>query len=149
MTGRSSVTTPADQLPSPSERRVAVRVTPDAVRQVRGGHPWVYETAIRSVSHDGEPGDLAVIFDAGRRFVAIGLWDPTSPIRVRILHHGKPASIDRAWWAARVDAAIARRQPLADDPATTGYRVIHGENDGLPGLVVDRYDATAVIKLYT
>jgi 23S rRNA (cytosine1962-C5)-methyltransferase len=136
-------------LPAPGRRRLAVRLTPDATRQVRGGHPWVYESAIRSVSHDGAAGDLAVVFDADRRFVAIGLWDPQSPIAIRVLHRGKPATIDGDWWAERIDAALRRRQPLIDAADTNGYRCIHGENDGFPGLVVDRYDSTLVVKLYT
>jgi 23S rRNA (cytosine1962-C5)-methyltransferase len=109
----------------------------------------VYESAIRSVSHDGAAGDLAVVFDADRRFVAIGLWDPTSPIRVRVLHQGKPATIDASWWAHRLEAAVQRRRTLLDDPSTTGFRLVHGENDGFPGLVVDHYASTSVVKLYT
>ena len=57
--------------------------------------------------------------------------------------------LEGAWWASRVDAALQRRASLAADPDTTAYRLIHGENDGLPGLVVDRYDSTLVAKVYT
>lgn len=130
-------------------RRLAVRVTRDALRQVSGGHPWVYADAITSITDGGAPGDLAVVFDDRRRFRAIGLFDPASPIRLKILHHGAPATIDAAWWAAQVAAAAHRRRDLAADPRTTAWRVVHGENDGLPGLVVDRYGDTAVVKLYS
>ena len=140
---------PLDQVPPPSARRLAVRVTKDAIRQIQGGHPWVFDRSIVSVNHEGAPGDLAVIFDADRDFVAIGLYDPQSPIRIRVLHHGKPVSIDSAWWLHRLDAAIERRQIVNARVDTTGYRVVHGENDQLPGLVVDRYASTLVIKLYT
>jgi 23S rRNA (cytosine1962-C5)-methyltransferase len=136
-------------LPTVGERRLAVRVTPDALRQIRGGSPWLYDGSITSVSHDGSPGDLAVVFDEHRAFAAIGLWDPTSPIRVKILHRGSPATIDRRWFRGRVTDALARRADLVDDDETTAYRCVHGENDGLPGLVVDRYDQTAVVKLYS
>ncbi len=132
---------------------MAVRVTPDALRRVRSGHPWVFDGSIVSVSRDGAPGDLAVVFDDERRFVAIGLWDPASPIRLKILHHGRPVTIDNEWFRSRLVAALARRRPLVDSatsPApTTGYRVVHGENDGLPGLVLDRYGHLAVLKLYS
>lgn len=131
------------------ERRIAVRVSPDALRQIRSGHPWVFDGAIRSLSHHGEPGALAVVFDDKRRFAAIGLYDPASPIRVRILHAGGPCAIDDDFWAERLVAALERRAELAADGETTGYRCVHGENDGFPGLVVDRYDTTAVIKIYT
>ncbi len=135
-------------IPGPADRRIALRVTPAAERSLRRGHPWLFDRAIRRQSHEGRAGDLAVIFDRKRRFLAVGLYDPHSPIRVRILHHGKPAAINRDWFEARLAAAVQLRAPLLKE-ATTGYRLVHGENDGLPGLVVDRYDRTLVLKLYT
>lgn len=129
---------------------MAVRLTSDALRQVRHGHPWVYDESIVAVNHEGgAPGDLAVVFDADRKFAAIGLWDPTSPIRIKLLHHGRPAVVDRAFWADRLRTAMNLRRPLTDDAGTTGYRVLNGENDGTPGLVLDRYDRTLVMKLYS
>ena len=136
-------------LPSLSERRLAVRVTNDALRQIRAGHPWVFDGSVTSVSHPGSAGDLAVVFDAKRRFAAIGLFDPDSPIRIRVLHTGSPRQVDGEFWIDRVGAALDRRSSLAADPSTTGYRCVHGENDGLPGLVIDRYAETAVVKIYT
>jgi 23S rRNA (cytosine1962-C5)-methyltransferase len=130
-------------------RRLAVRVTKDALRQVRAGHPWVFADSITSVSDDGAPGDLAVVFDDQRRFAAIGLWDPGSPIRIKILHTGAPRPIDVAFWRERLAAALAVRAPLAARSDTTGYRCVHGENDGLPALVLDRYASTYVVKLYS
>src|SRR4051794_18273724 len=136
-----------DQLPVVSDKRMAVRVTPDARRQIAAGHPWVFNESITSISHRGAVGDLAVIFDNDRNFVAIGLWDPGSPIRIRILHHGKPVTIDAAFWHQRITAAIERRAGIGSD--TDGYRVLNGENDGFPGLVLDRYADTLVVKLYS
>lgn len=143
------MSSPLATLPVVGERRLAVRVTADALRQLRGGSPWLYDGSITSVNHDGAPGDLAVVFDDQRKFAAIGLWDPTSPIRVKMLHTGSPTTIDAHWWRERLSTALEHRRALADDPDTTGYRCVHGENDGLPGLVVDRYDRTLVVKLYT
>jgi 23S rRNA (cytosine1962-C5)-methyltransferase len=140
--------TPLDALPRASDRRIALQVTPAAERALRGGHPWVFDQAIVKQSHAGQPGDLAVIFDGKRRFLAIGLYDPDSPIRVRVLQHRQPATIDRAWFAGRLQAAAAIRQPLVAQH-TTGYRLVHGENDGLPGLIAGRYADTLVVKLYT
>lgn len=142
---------PLDTVPAPSSKRHAVRVTHDAVRQIRGGHPWVFDGSIVSINDHGTgvAGDMAVIFDADRQFVSIGLYDPTSPIRIRVLHQGKPVSIDDAWWTAMFRAAVERRQPVLAAGDTTGYRLIHGENDGLSGLILDRYDRTLVLKLYS
>ena len=136
-------------LAQPADKRVAIRLTKDAQRQLRGGHPWVFATSITSVSHDGAPGDLAVVFDENRRFIAIGLYDPTSPLRVRVLHQGRPRALDEAFWTERIDTALARRATLAASTVTNAYRCIHGENDALPGLVLDRYDTTYVLKLDT
>lgn len=115
---------------------------------MKRGHPWVYAEGIKQQRHEGVAGDLAVIFDRRDRFLAIGLYDPTSPIRVRVLHRGAPEPIDGDWFAARIREAWERRQPLREQE-TTGFRVVHGENDGLPGLVVDRYGGSLVVKLYT
>jgi 23S rRNA (cytosine1962-C5)-methyltransferase len=123
-------------------------VTADALRQIRGGHPWIFDGSITSTSHDGAPGDLAVVFDDRRNFAAIGLWDPASPIRVRILST-RQEPIGGDFWAAGLAAADRRRPRLLGDVATTGLRRIHGENDQMPGLVADQYGDTLVLKLYS
>jgi 23S rRNA (cytosine1962-C5)-methyltransferase len=135
-------------IPAPGERRLALRVTPAGRRALRSGHPWLFDEAITGRSHDGKPGDLAVVFDDRRRFLAVGLYDPTSPLRVRVLQHGTPAAIDRTWLRERLVQAAAWRASLPET-GTTGYRLVHGENDRLPGLVIDRYAGTLVVKLYT
>lgn len=135
------------ELPTPSSTRLAVRVSADALRQLRGGHPWIWDGSIERLSIDGAPGDLAVVFDDKRNFAGIGLWDPDGAIAIRMLHHGSPQTIDANFFANQLLESFARRQPLHDDPDTTAYRLVHGENDQLPGLVVDRYDDTLVIKL--
>jgi 23S rRNA (cytosine1962-C5)-methyltransferase len=140
-----------DDLPSPNERRLAVKLTPDALRRVRAGHPWVYDRSVESINHEGAPGDLAVVFDKHRKFAALGMWDPESPIRLKMLHVGKPVTIDAEWFAHRIAEAVELRAPLwAGAPRKRiAYRAVNGENDGLPGLVVDCYTDVAVIKLYS
>ena len=128
--------------------RLRLRVTAAAENYVRSGHPWVFADSVREQNRDGASGELAVIYDRRDKFLAAGLFDPDSPIRVRVLHAGKPQALDAAWWAARLDAAVRRRAGLFD-VRTTGYRLINGESDGWPGLVLDRYDQTLVLKLYT
>lgn len=129
-------------------RRLAVHLNPAAERAVKRGHPWVYAHGIRDVRHSGCAGDLAVIFDRRDRFLAVGLYDPTSPIRIRVLHRGRPQRIDGDWLLGRIAAARQKRQPLPTSE-TTAFRLVHGENDGLPGFVVDRYEGSVVVKLYT
>ena len=131
-----------------SAPRLRLRLTATAETIVRSGHPWLFADSIREQNRVGRLGELAVIFDRQDKFLAVGLFDPDSPIRVRMLHVGKPQAIDAAWWQARLEQALARRRDLFD-AQTTGYRLIHGESDGWPGLVLDRYDTTLVLKIYT
>jgi 23S rRNA (cytosine1962-C5)-methyltransferase len=128
--------------------RLRLRVTAAAESILRSGHPWLFADSVREQNRPGLTGELAVIYDRKDKFLAAGLFDADSPIRVRILHAGKPETIDADWWRARLEHALARRHGLFD-AQTTGYRCLNGEGDGWPGLVLDRYDATLVIKLYT
>ena len=128
--------------------RLKLRVTAAVEAALRAGHPWVFAEGIREQSRPGQTGELAVIYDRQDRFLAVGLFDADSPIRLRALQAGRPDAVDAAWWAGRLEQALERRRGLFDDQ-TTGWRWIHGENDGWPGLVLDRYDRTLVLKLYT
>jgi 23S rRNA (cytosine1962-C5)-methyltransferase len=128
--------------------RLRLRITAAAETAVRSGHPWVFSDSVLESNRAGQTGELAVIYDRKDRFLAVGLFDPDSPIRVRILHAGKPQTIDHAWWQTRLEQTLVRRRDLFD-AQTTGYRLIHGESDGWPGLMLDRYDTTLVLKLYT
>lgn len=121
---------------------------PAAEAAVRAGHPWVYAESVARQNREGEAGELAVIYDRRDRFLAIGFYDPDSPLRVRVFHRGEAVAIDEAWWGRRLDETLARREGLADD-ATDGLRLINGESDGWPGMVLDRYGATLVLKLYS
>ena len=133
---------------SNAARRLRLRISSAAETAVRSGHPWVFAGSVQECNRAGQAGELAVIYDRKDRFLAVGLFDPDSPIRVRILHAGKPQTIDATWWQGRLREALARRDGLFD-AQTTGYRLIHGESDGWPGLVLDRYDTTLVLKIYT
>lgn len=128
--------------------RLKLTLRPAAESAVRGGHPWVWSDSIKSQNREGKAGELAVIYDRKDRFLAIGFYDPDSPLRVRIVHAGKPVTIDTAWWEQRFDECLACREGILDDK-TNGCRLINGESDGWPGLVLDRYDTTLVLKLYS
>lgn len=141
-----SDTAPANAAtPRPALR---LRISPAAEGHVRSGHPWVYLNSIRDTNRRGETGEFAIIYDRNDRFLAIGLFDADSPIQVRILHQGKPAKIDDAWWENALNQALERRRGLFDEQ-TTGWRVINGESDHFPALVLDRYGETLVLKLYS
>lgn len=127
---------------------VHIRLAPPAEKAVRAGHPWVYAEAVRGASREGEAGDIVAIYDRKDRLLALGLLDPLSPIRVRVVHVGKPRPIDAGFWRERLREAVARRAGLLD-ARTTACRLLHGESDGFPALVVDRYAGTLVAKVYS
>ncbi len=133
----------------PAVPTLRLRLTPRAERHVRAGHPWVYSDSIVEQNRDGDSGDVAVIYDRHDKFMAVGWFDPASPIRVRVLHAGKPVQLTSEWWRARLQAAAAIRRAHFDETQTNGFRWINGESDGFPGLVLDRYDHTLVLKLYS
>jgi 23S rRNA (cytosine1962-C5)-methyltransferase len=128
--------------------RLRLRISPAAQTALRKGHPWLYSDAIREQNREGKLGELAVIYDRNDRFLAVGLFEPESPIRVRLLHSGKPVAINDAWWKGRFLAATEKRAGLFDS-LTNGFRWINGESDGWPGLVLDRFNTTLVLKIYT
>lgn len=132
----------------PARPSLRLRVTAAAENRVRAGHPWVFAQSVRGQNRPGTTGELAVIFDRADHFLAVGLFDALSPIRVRVLHAGKPQPLDPTWWRQHAANALAFRRDLFD-AQTTGFRCINGENDGWPGLVLDQYDATRVLKIYT
>lgn len=133
--------------PAGPSSRLKLTLRPTAESIVRSGHPWIYSESIRNQNREGEAGELAVIYDRHDKFLAMGFFDPESPLRVRILHVGKPVTLDGAWWEARLSETVNRRKNVAD-ALTNGLRLINGESDGWPGLVMDRYDSTLVLKLY-
>jgi 23S rRNA (cytosine1962-C5)-methyltransferase len=135
-------------LPPIPEGRLRLEVHKQAERAIRDGHPWVFDQSITKQNRDGVAGQLAVIFDQKNRFLAVGLYDPDSVIRVKILHAGTPTPIDSAFYHEKIEFAVARRVGLAATD-TNGYRLIHGENDGFPSLILDRYAETFVLKLYS
>lgn len=139
---------PGSATPPTDRPTVSVRVSAAAARRVRRGHPWVFASDISRVGREGAPGDTAVVYDHRNRAVGVGLYDPGSPIRVRML--GPPGTRPGAELEAeRLDAALALRADLAADPETSGFRLLHGPNDGVPGIVLDVYGRTGVLKLYS
>jgi 23S rRNA (cytosine1962-C5)-methyltransferase len=127
-----------------------LRISTAAESIVRSGHPWIFASSIREQNREGEIGELGIIYDRNNRFLAAGLYDPQSPIRVRILHQGKPAELDAIWWIARLRRPLAlRRELFPEGCGTTGFRWINGESDGWPGIVLDGYAQTLALKVYT
>src|SRR5688500_15135021 len=118
-----------------------VTISPRGEQRVRGGHPWIYRTDVLDV--DAAPGDIVQVLGPRRRTIGYALFSDRSQIPIRMLTHGDVPA-DEALVRTRLAHAIAYRDTLALD--ATAYRVVHGEGDLLPSLVVDRYGAYAVVQ---
>lgn len=130
-------------------KTLATRLTAVGERHLRSGHPWIYDKAIENIKGDGNSGDIAIIFDRRKNhFIGLGLYDPDSPIRIKVLHQGKPIKVNQDFWTNKVAMSMELRSSLLAT-ATNSYRLINGENDGFPGLIADVYAGVLVLKVYS
>ena len=116
-------------------------------RHLRAGHPWVFRKAVEKLPRI-PPGSVVDLTEGGK-FVARGYFDPLSPIAVRVLTRDVRESIDGDFFRRRVRSAWEVRERLLDRTDTDSFRLVHGESDGLPGVVADLYAGTVVLKLYS
>jgi len=115
-------------------------------------HPWIFSGAVKTVTGNPADGDLVTVRSERGEFLARGYWNSQSSICVRLLSWDEAQPIDEAFWRERLRRAIAARQPqnrIAAQGTPAAYRLVNAENDGLPGLVVDRYGEWLVIQALT
>lgn len=129
----------------------AVRLKAGNVQPVWAGHPWVYKQAIAEVLGAPAPGASVDVLDPKGRFLGRGFWSPKSALPVRIATTRQDEILDTAWLNRRIEEAYAWRKKRLELPRsdTTGYRLIHAEGDGLPGLIVDMFDDVASVQFLT
>jgi 23S rRNA (cytosine1962-C5)-methyltransferase len=113
-----------------------------AARWRAGGHPWIYRSDV--VQPALVPAGAVRVREEGGGWLGTGLWSDASQIAVRLLSRER-VTPDLAFWRERVAAALGYRQRLSPD--ASAYRLVHGEADGLPSLVVDRFDRWLVVQL--
>lgn len=130
-------------------KSAAVILKPGREKSVHHRHPWLFSGAIARVDGAPDPGALVRVHSDDNEFLAQGYFNPHSQITVRLLAWDREEIIDDAWWRRRVEQAVVRRRPLADDVATNAYRLIYSEADNLPGLIVDRYGDYLVCQFLT
>ena len=118
-------------------------------KSVLNRHPWLYSGAIARVEGEPQPGDLVQVLAGNGRFLATGYFNPHSQIRVRLLSWDMDEQIDALFWNGRLKQANRHRQQLNLEPATTAYRLVNAEADGLPGLIVDKYGDFLVMQSLT
>ncbi|MBS7285478.1 MAG: class I SAM-dependent rRNA methyltransferase [Prevotella sp.] len=112
-------------------------------------HPWVFSGAIQHLPQQMEEGDVVVVCNSEGKFVAVGHYQVGS-IAVRVLSF-RDVAIDESFWQSRLKSALTMRQTIgiADNPENNTYRLVHGEGDLLPGLVIDVYGKTAVMQAHS
>jgi len=127
-----------------------IRLKPGHVQPVWAGHPWVYAQAVERVEGGATAGDEVSVVDPRGNLLGRGFYSPGSAIPVRILARDAKTRIDGAFFRARVEHALSARAHLGlPSEHTTGYRLVHAEGDGLPGLIVDRFGDVLVVQLLT
>lgn len=112
-------------------------------------HPWVFSGAVARIDEGIEEGETVRVLTSQKEFIAVGHYQIGS-ISVRVLSFENIA-IDHNFWTERISSSLAMRQKIgiADNPNNNTYRLIHGEGDGIPGLIIDCYDETAVIQAHS
>ena len=118
---------------------------PGRDKSLRQRHPWVYSGAIAGVEGAPGAGETVLLCAADATPLAVAAWSPASNIRARVWSFDPAVSVDPAFFAARVHAAVRARSALLD-AGHNGCRLVHGESDALPGFVADRYGDVAVIQ---
>src|SRR5262245_14256133 len=111
---------------------------PGHIQPVWAGHPWVFAQAVASIEGAPQAGGEVVVCDPRGEALGRGLYSPRSAIAVRLFTRDAGRAIDADFLEQRIRRAIARRAARAlPSPETTGYRAVHAEGDGVPGLIVD------------
>ncbi len=106
-------------------------------KSLKRRHPWIFSGAVEKAS--GKAGDTLDVLDSSKHFLARAAYSPKSQIRARVWTFDPAEAVDAGFFRNRIQAALALREALPASRHANALRLIHGESDGLPGLVVDRY----------
>ncbi|HUR40779.1 MAG TPA: class I SAM-dependent rRNA methyltransferase [Verrucomicrobiae bacterium] len=126
-----------------------LRLKPNEDRRLRAGHLWIYSNEVdttRTPLVGLTPGTLCRVVDARNKPLGLATVNPHTLLTGRLLTSKADGTLDAAWFARRIASALALRERLYDKPF---YRLVYGESDGLPGLVIDRYGAVCVVQIAT
>ena len=106
-------------------------------KSLKRRHPWIFSGAVEKAT--GKAGDTVEVQEAGGKPIALAAYSPKSQIRARVWTFNPKEAVDAAFFRGRVQKALALREGLPAAKHTNALRLVNGENDGLPGLIVDRY----------
>lgn len=132
------------QRPPQRSRDPRIVLAPGRDKSLRRRHPWVFSGAIARVDGDPAAGAIVPVINSDGAFLGWGAYSPASQIAVRIWSFEQSQRVDADLLRARLRQALALRAALL--PAAQSLRLVNGESDGMPGLVVDRYGDTAVVQ---
>ena len=126
-----------------------VYLKPGKEESLKRFHPWVFSGAIQRIEGEPEEGEIVDVYTSKKEFIACGHFQIGS-IAVRVLSF-KEGEIDHEFWKHKLEVAydLRRSLGLAGNPANNTYRLVHGEGDNLPGLIIDVYDHTAVMQAHS
>ncbi|MEW6687919.1 MAG: class I SAM-dependent rRNA methyltransferase [Pseudomonadota bacterium] len=108
-------------------------------KSLKRRHPWIFSGAIAGVEGDPQSGETVLVKSAEGKPLALAAWSPHSQIRARVWDFDCSVSVDEKFFSEKIQKALALRNSLPAARHTNALRLVHGESDGLPGLVVDRY----------
>ncbi len=122
---------------------------PGKEQSLKRFHPWVFSGAIKNITGNVDEGDLVEVTDVRGNFLGLGHYQIGS-IAVRIVSFSQ-VDIDASFWEKKIEQAWILRKVagLAGNPQTNAFRLVHGEGDGMPGLIIDMYAGTAVMQMHT
>jgi 23S rRNA (cytosine1962-C5)-methyltransferase len=130
--------------------RPVVHLKPGHVQPVWAGHPWIYAQAVDRIEGGPQAGDEVSVVDPRGNLLGRGFYSPGSAIPVRLLARDRQTRLDGSFFRERIERAVAHRASLGlPSENTSGYRLIHAEGDGLPGLIVDRYGDVLALQMGT
>ena len=125
----------------------AIHLKPGREKSVIQGHPWIFSGALDRVEGQPEPGESVSVQSSDGAFLAWAAYSPQSAIRARVWSSVQDEEVGPALFRRRIAAALRLRELTLTANETTAMRLVHGESDGLPGLVVDRYADTLVMQV--
>jgi len=126
------------------DRRIHLRRKEEI--RVASGHPWIFSNEIETISGNPAAGDVVEILTAGGRSVGVAFYNPHSLIAARLIS-ATPVEIDRTFFRRKIEQALSLR--TITYPTSGVFRLVHGESDFLPGLVVDKFDDTLVVQTFS
>jgi 23S rRNA (cytosine1962-C5)-methyltransferase len=126
--------------------QAAAQLKPGKEKSLLRRHPWVFSGAIDRLHGNPQAGATLAVTSAGGQFLGWGAYSPHSQIRVRIWDWEQSTQVDAAFFYQRLQSAISARRGIPGLESVDALRLVHGESDGLPGLIIDRYRDTLVLQ---